>query len=55
MNEGVWRVEFAFDPKRKAIVLVGGDKSGSSKKRFYKSLIKKADAGFDNHLNSLKK
>ena len=54
-NDGVWRVAFAFDPKRKAIVLVGGDKSGNSEKRFYKSLIKKADTRFDNDLNSLKK
>ena len=27
---GVWRVAFAFDPKRKAILLVAGDKSGGS-------------------------
>jgi hypothetical protein len=31
---GVWRVAFAFDPKRKAILLVAGDKSGGSEKRF---------------------
>ena len=26
-RDGVWRVAFAFDPKRQAIVLVAGDKS----------------------------
>jgi len=52
---GVWRVAFAFDPKREAIVLVGGDKSGGSEKRFYKGLIKNADARFDEHLKTLKK
>src|SRR5258708_11207472 len=26
--DGVWRVAFAFDPKRAAILLVAGDKSG---------------------------
>src|SRR5438034_8173827 len=31
---GVWRVAFAFDPRRKAILLVAGDRSGSSEKRF---------------------
>lgn len=31
---GVWRIAFAFDPKRRAIVLCGGDKSGGSQKRF---------------------
>src|SRR5437879_2033265 len=35
---GVWRVAFAFDPKRKAVLLVAGDKSGGSEKKFYKRL-----------------
>ena len=48
--DGVWRVAFAFDPKRQAILLVGGDKSGGSEKRFYRQLIKKADARFDEHV-----
>ena len=52
---GVWRVAFAFDPKRKAILLVAGDKSGISERRFYKQLIKKADERFDTHLDQLKK
>ena len=51
---GVWRAAFAFDPKRNAIVLVAGDKSGGSQKRFYKGLIGKADARFDAHLARLK-
>jgi hypothetical protein len=51
---GVWRVAFAFDPKQKAIVLVAGDKSGRSEKRFYKTLIGKADERFDAHLGRLK-
>ncbi|MDH4556134.1 addiction module toxin RelE [Pseudomonas sp. BN417] len=53
-DDGVWRVAFAFDPDRKAILLIGGDKSGTSEKRFYKVLIKSADARFDRHLASLK-
>lgn len=51
---GVWRAAFAFDPKRQAIILVAGDKSGGSGKQFYKKLIKKADARFDDHLARLK-
>lgn len=47
---GVWRVAFAFDPKRHAILLVAADKSGGSENRFYKQLIKKADARFNKHL-----
>ena len=51
---GVWRTAFAFDPKRKAILLIAGDKSGGSEQRFYKQLIKKADERFDDHLERLK-
>ncbi len=51
--DGVWRVAFAFDVERRAILLVAGDKSGGSQKRFYKTLIKRADERFDAHLNQL--
>jgi hypothetical protein len=53
--DGVWRVAFAFDPNRKAILLICGDKSGGSEKRFYRQLIEKADARFDAHLARVKK
>jgi hypothetical protein len=36
-------------------MLVGGDKSGGSQKRFYRDLIKEADLRFDAHLARLKK
>lgn len=49
-----WRVAFAFDPKRVAVMLVGGGKVGSSEKRFYKALIKKADERYKRHLARLK-
>jgi hypothetical protein len=51
----VWRVAFAFDPRRNAILLVGGSKSGISKTRFYKSLIRLADERFARHLASIAK
>ena len=47
---GEWRVAFAFDPARHAIVLVAGDKSGMREKRFYRALIRKADERFERHL-----
>ena len=50
---GVWRVAFAFDPERKAILLVAGDKSGIGERRFYRQLIQKADQRFDTHLDRL--
>lgn len=52
-GNGVWRVAFALDPKRQAILLVAGDKAGTAQKRFYKSLIAKADKRFDEHLAAL--
>ena len=52
---GEWRVAFAFDPRRKAILLVAGDKSGGGEKRFYRELIRRADNRFDAHLTRLKK
>lgn len=53
-DNGVWRVAFAFDPKRKAILLVAGDKAGKAEKPFYKQLIKKADERFSDHLKQIK-
>ena len=53
--DGVWRVAFAFDPTRKAILLVAGNKSGGGEKRLYKELIRKADIRFDAHLDRVKK
>jgi hypothetical protein len=52
-DNGVWRVAYAFDPARQAILLVAGNKSGVSKRRFYKSLLRKADERFAEHLEEL--
>lgn len=53
-TDGEWRAAFAFDPQRKAILLVAGDKSGGSQKRFYKQLIATADRRFSAHLEKSK-
>lgn len=53
-DDGVWRVAFAFDPQRRGILLVAGDKAGVTQKRFYKGLIARADARFAEHLATLK-
>jgi hypothetical protein len=52
-DQGVWRVAFAFDLKRQAILLVAGNKTGTSEKLFYRQLIAKADERFDAHLEQL--
>lgn len=50
---GVWRVAYAFDPERKGIILVAGNKDGADQKLFYKWLIDTADKRFKNHLEKL--
>lgn len=49
-DSGAWRVAFAFDPERNAILLVGGNKAGVSRDRFYADLIDVADRRFAEHL-----
>lgn len=50
---GVWRVAFAFDPRRRAILLTGGNKTGISKDRFYAALIRVADERYKRHLRTV--
>ena len=52
---GVWRVAFAFDRNRRAVLLAAGNKSGGSEKRFYRRLIEKSDHRLDAHLAGLEK
>ena len=52
-HNGVWRVAFTFDPLRQAVLLVAGDKSGVSQKRFYRKLINLADQRFAEYLTNL--
>jgi hypothetical protein len=47
------RVFYAFDPRRMAILLIGGDKTGDD--RFYEIFIPIADRLYDEHLVALKK
>ncbi|HEN3303492.1 TPA: type II toxin-antitoxin system RelE/ParE family toxin [Yersinia enterocolitica] len=49
------RAFFAFDPKRRAIVLCAGDKTGVNEKRFYKDMIRLADAEYQHHLDNVEK
>jgi hypothetical protein len=47
------RIFYAFDPRRAAILLIGGDKTGDD--NFYARSIPIADKLFDEHLAQLKK
>jgi hypothetical protein len=48
-----YRVLFAFDPTRTAILLIGGDKTGDD--RWYEKMIAKADDLYAEHLKTIKK
>ena len=53
-NEGrPYRILYAFDPRRSAILLLGGDKTGQD--RWYLVHVPMADALYDAHLETLKK
>lgn len=48
-----YRVLYAFDPRRSAMLLIGGDKTGN--KRWYEEYVPVADAIYDAHLRDLEK
>lgn len=48
-----YRVLYAFDPRRNAILLVGGDKTGND--RWYEEFVPVADRLYDRHLAELRK
>ena len=50
---GALRVLFAFDPRRQAILLLGGDKSGRWNE-WYRRAIPEADELYDSHLEELR-
>src|SRR4051794_19521311 len=45
-----FRTLYAFDPRRTAILLIGGDKTGND--RWYEEFVPKADRIYDQHLSS---
>ena len=53
--DGIWRFTFAFDPRRAAIVLCGGDKANRNSKAFYRRLIETADRRFRAYLDAPKR
>jgi len=48
-----YRVFYAFDPRRAAILLIAGDKTGDD--RFYERMTPIADQLYDEHLEHLKR
>jgi hypothetical protein len=47
------RAFYCFDPRRTAILLIGGDKTGD--KRFYKRMIPIADRLYDQYIAELRR
>jgi len=48
-----YRVFYAFDPRRMAILLIGGEESGDG--RFYQRMVPIADRLYDEHLKTLRR
>jgi hypothetical protein len=48
-----YRLFYAFDPRRAAILLIAGDKTGD--RRFYERMTPIADRLYDEHLEQLKR
>lgn len=48
-----YRVLYAFDPRRAAILLLGGDKSGNA--QWYEEHVPRADTLYDEYLNELRR
>jgi hypothetical protein len=46
-----YRVLYSFDPRRAAILLLGGDKTGNA--RWYEENVPRADSLFDDYLREL--
>ena len=47
------RILYAFDPRRVALLLIGGNKTGND--RWYETFVPKADALYEEHLRQLTK
>ena len=53
-SQGALRVLFAFDPERRAVLLLGGDKSKESQwNDWYVGAIRRADELFEEHLRKI--
>jgi len=50
-----WRVAYAFDPMRQAVILVAGSKAGKAQKLFYQRLIRTADQRLADHIRDFDK
>lgn len=48
-----YRILYAFDPRRMAVLLIGGDKTGDD--RWYDKIVPVADKLYEEHLKSLEK
>jgi hypothetical protein len=48
-----YRVLYAFDPRRTALLLIGGDKTGND--RWYEETVPRADKLYDDHIAALER
>jgi hypothetical protein len=48
-----YRILYAFDPRRAALLLLGGDKTGDG--RWYEKMVPRADSIYERHLQEIRK
>lgn len=53
-REKVIRIFYVFDPDRNGVLLIGGNKSSSQGKAFYKDFIAKSEKFYTNYLRKRK-
>jgi hypothetical protein len=51
----VLRIFYAFDPKRQAVLLIGGDKRGKDQKKFYSKMTKVAEMLWEEYLEDMQR
>ena len=50
VGKEIWRAAYAFDPKRRAVILAAAMKQGRNQQRFYRQLIALAEERYARHL-----
>jgi hypothetical protein len=45
-----FRIDYIFDPERKGLLLIGGDKKSKNQKKFYKDLIRETEQIYATYL-----
>ena len=48
-----FRIAYIFDPERRGLLLIGGDKKGKNQRKFYRDLIREAEQVYAAYLKKI--